>query len=409
MIGLIGFKTVQKTITNEERTLTPLFVFCADLHLEDGAWSSRPGIYGDAYYSFEQIVDYCIEHRLPLILGGDVLEKKSNSARPIARLFEGLSRMRDVRVPVYYIQGNHEYDRNAPWLSAHDWPIYMHEARFDINGAKVAGFDWLPRGDIQAAFTRVSQNTDILVTHQVWKDFMGNLGRTDCELTDVHHVQTILNGDFHVTKTVTSSNAQGKTVTMLSPGSTCMQDMSESPDKFFFVIGRTPTTNEIVFTPVQLKTRRFLNYVVKDQDTLDALCSGQLVKDINAQLDETLPANINKPLVRIKFDKQLPDAYLRLMTAVGDFAHIACEAISEKYSTEKTATRDSAKNDLLSALADLVGEDSEAYKLSAALLVAEDAGKELDVQFSKHMTGELEDAALTVGSKELGTPQVSGM
>ena len=389
--------------------MTPLFVFCADLHLEDGAWSSRPGIYGDAYYSFEQLVDYCIEHALPLILGGDVLEKKSNSARPIAKLFEGLSRMRDAGVPVYYIQGNHEFDRNAPWLSAHDWPIHMHEARFDINGAKVAGFDWLPRGDIQAAFTRVPQNTDILITHQVWKDFMGNLGRTDCELTDVHHVQTILNGDFHVTKTVTSANAQGKTVTMLSPGSTCMQDMSESPDKFFFVIGRIPTTNAIAFTPVQLKTRRFLNYVVKDQDTLDALCAGQLVKDINAQLDDTLPANINKPLVRIKFDKQLPDAYLRLITAVGDFAHIACEAISEKYSTDKTSTRNSAKNDLLSALADLVGEDSEAYKLSAALLVAEDAGKELDVQFSKHMSGEPNDAALTVGSEELGTPQVPSM
>lgn len=386
--------------------MTPLFVFCADLHLEDGAWSSRPGIYGDAYYSFEQIVDYCIERRLPLILGGDVLEKKSNSARPIAKLFDGLTRMRSAGVPVYYIQGNHEYDRNAPWLSAHDWPIYMHEASFDINGVKVAGFDWLPRGEIQEAFARVPQNTAILITHQVWKDFMGNLGRTDCELTDVHHVETVLNGDFHVTKTVESTNAQGKLITMLSPGSTCMQDMSESPDKFFFVIGRIPTTGKVVFTPIQLRTRRFLNYVVKDQDTLDALCSGQLVKDITAQLDDTLPAHINKPLVRIKFDKQLPDAYLRLMTAVGDFAHIACEVINEKYTTAKTATRDSAKNDLLSALADLAGEDSAAYSLAAALLGAEDAGKELEVQFAKHMSGEFNDAALAVGSEELGTPSV---
>jgi len=255
----------------------------------------------------------------------------------------------------------------------------------------------------------VPSDTDILITHQVWKDFMGNLGRTDCELTDVHHVQTVLAGDFHVTKTVESTNAQGKPIKMLSPGSTCMQDMSESPEKFFFVIGRIPTTGEIVFTPVQLKTRRFLNYVVKDQELLDSLCAGQLVKDINAQLDETLPANINKPLIRIKFDKQLPDAYLRLITAVGDFAHIACEAINEKYNTARATTRDSAKNDLLSALADLIPEDSEAYKLAAALLVAEDAGKELDVQFSKHMTGELEDAALTAGSEELGTPQVSSM
>ena len=391
--------------------MTPLFVFCADLHLEDGAWSSRPGIYGDAYYSFEQIVDYCIEHRLPLVMGGDILEKKQNLARPIAKLCAGLTKMQDEELEVFYIQGNHEYDRNAPWLSVHPWPTHLHNhsAPRNIRGAQVYGLDWLPRGDIQNALAAVPPDTEILITHQVWKDFMGNLGRTDCELTDVYHVTTVLNGDFHVTKTVTSANAQGKTVTMLSPGSTCMQDMSESPDKFFFVIGRIPTTGEIVFTPIQLRTRRFLNYVVKDQDTLDALCAGQLVKDINAQLDDTLPANINKPLIRIKFDKQLPDAYLRLITAVGDFAHIACEAINEKYNTAKTATRDSAKNDLLSALADLVGEDSEAYKLAAALLVAEDAGKELDVQFSKHISGEPNDAALTVGSEELGTPQVPSM
>lgn len=394
--------------------MTPLFVFCADLHLEDGAWSSRPGIYGDSYYSFQQIVDYCVARKLPLILGGDVLEKKSNSARPIAKLCEGLTQMQSAGVPVYYIQGNHEFDRNAPWLSVHPWPVHMHWNTVNINNVKVFGLDWLPRGaesgGIQHALAAIPPDTDILITHQVWKDFMGNVGRTECELTDVHHVDTVLAGDFHVTKTVESRNAQDKPITMLSPGSTCMQDMSESPEKFFFVIGRIPTTGKIVFTPIQLRTRKFLNYVVKDQDTLDALCSGQLVKDINAQLDETLPGHINKPLVRIKFDKQLPDAYLRLITAVGDFAHIACEAISEKYNTARSsAQRDSAKNDLLSALADLAGEDSEAYKLAAALLTAEDATKELDVQFSRHMNGEPNDAALAVGSEELGTSPVPSM
>jgi hypothetical protein len=390
--------------------VTPLFVFAADTHLEDGAWSTRPGIYGDAYYSFEQTVDYCIEHDLPLILGGDVLEKKSNSARPIAKLFEGLTRMQHRGVPVYYIQGNHEYDRNAPWLSAHVWPIHMHEASFDINGAKVCGFDWLPRGDIQEAFTRVPQNTDILITHQVWKDFMGNLGRTDCELTDVHHVQTVLAGDFHVTKTVTSVNAQGKTVTMLSPGSTCMQDMSESPEKSVFVIGRVPTTGEIVFTPIHLRTRRFLNYVVKDQDTLDSLCAGQLIKDINAQLDDTLPAHINKPLVRVKFDKNLPDAYLRLLTAVADAAHLFCDALTDRNNPERqAANRVASKNELAGVIAELVGADTAAYKLATSLLQTENIAKELDVQFSSYMNKENTDAALEVGSSELGAPPLSSV
>lgn len=390
--------------------MEPLFVFAADLHLEDGAWSTRPGIYGDSYYSFEQIVDYCIEHDLPMIMGGDVLEKKSNSARPIAKLCEGLSRMQHRGVPVYYIQGNHEYDRNAPWLSVHPWPIYMHEKSFDIRGVKVCGFDWLPRGDIQEAFTRLPTNTDILITHQVWKDFMGNIGRSECELTDVHHVQTVLAGDFHVTKTAESTNAQGKPIKMLSPGSTCMQDMGESPEKFFFVIGRAPTTGEIVFTPIQLRTRKFLNYVVKDQETLDALCAGQLLKDIDGQLDATLPAHINKPLVRIKFDKNLPDAYLRLLTAVGESAHLFCDALTDKTGSSRTSTnRVAAKNELVSVLAELVGEDTEAYKLATSLLQTENIAKELDAQFSSYMNKENTDAALEVGSQELGAPPISSV
>lgn len=375
--------------------MKPLFVFCADLHLEDGAWSSRPGIYGDSYWSFEQIVDYCIEHTLPLILGGDVLEKKSNSARPIAKLCEGLSRMQAADMPVFYIQGNHEFDRNAPWLSVHPWPVHIHGKAVIIdpqdNEVKVHGLDWLPRGEIQEALKQVDADTDILITHQVWKDFMGNLGRTDCELTDVYHVTTVLNGDFHVTKSITGTNSQEKMVTMLSPGSTCMQDMSESPDKFFFVIGVT-SAGHIVFTPRPLKTRRFLDYVVKDQETLDALCAGGLRQAISDLLDPALPEYINKPLVRIKFDKQLPDAYLRLVTAVGDLAHIACEAISEKYSTVKPQTRDSTKNDLLTAVADLLGSSDAAYTLANALLNSADPVKECELLFHKHMNGEPADA-----------------
>lgn len=381
--------------------MQPLFVFCADLHLEDGAWSSRPGIYGDAYYSFEQIVDYCIEHKLPLILGGDILEKKQNLARPIAKLCHGLTRMQNANVLAYYIQGNHEFDRNAPWLSVHPWPIHLHDTGVMFGDFNVYGLDWHPKGEIQEAFqTLVPEDTDILITHQVWKDFMGEIGRTECELTDVHHARVVLAGDFHVTKDVQGVNAQGRPIRMFSPGSTAMQDMSESPDKFFFVVGAEG--GNIVVEPVQLKTRRFANYVVKDIETLDRLCAGQLVKDIQA-MNADLPPDIAKPLIRIRFDKRLPDAFLRLTTAVSHFAHIACEAINEKSNTRSTANRELSKNDLITAVADLLGDTSDAYKLAAALLNSPDPVKEFDAQFSKYV-GELDDATLETGSPELGTP-----
>jgi hypothetical protein len=393
--------------------VTPLFVFCADLHLEDGAWSTRPGIYGDAYYSFQQIIDYCIEHRLPLIMGGDILEKKQNLARPIAKLCAGLTRMQEENLDVFYIQGNHEFDRHAPWLSIHPWPTHIHGVSFRVGpdaGVLVHGLDWLPKGDIQEALKTVPENTDILITHQVWRDFMGDVGRTECELTDVHHVQLVLAGDFHITKVVESVNAQGKPIRMLSPGSTAMQDMGEQPAKFFFVISEH--NGKITFEAQQLKTRGTLSYVVKNAELLDDLCGGMLSKEIAALIEYAKANNyhpdIHKPLARVKFDKRLPDAYLRLMTAVGDNAHMFCEAINDRAVAKQSGTRDAAKNDLLSALADLVPETSAAYRLAAALLRAEDPTKELDIQFSNFVE-DTSDAIVETGSPELGASPLSGV
>lgn len=387
--------------------MTPLFVFTADLHLEDGAWSSRPGIYGDAYFSFAQIIDYCVEHRLPLILGGDVLEKKSNSARPIAKLCEGMSRMQRANVPVYYIQGNHEYDRNAPWLSVHDWPQHMHKTTVTIGGYSVYGLDWLPRGEIQEAFKEVPSGTHILITHQVWEDFMKGLGRTECSISDVHNVRTVLAGDFHVTTQIEGINADGLRTEMLSPGSICMQDCSENPNKYFFVINAA-SMGGFNFEPVQLQTRPFAKYTVTDQETLDQLCAGALAADI-AALERISPPgthhDIRKPIVRIKFDKQLPDAFLRLTTAVGESCHLFCEALPDKGQAERAAaSRSSSRNDLLAALVELLGEDSDAYKLAAALVAAEDPAKELETIYTTHQAEEAPNAAVTFGSPELGAP-----
>ena len=388
--------------------MQPLFVFCADLHLEDGAWSSKSAIYGDAYYSFEQIVDYCVANNLPLILGGDILERKQNQARPIAKLCHGLSRMQTAQLNVYYIQGNHEYDRNAPWLSIHPWPIHLHDTGVQLGDADVGiwGLDWLPKGEIQEALKAVPADTDILITHQVWKDFMGNIGRTECELTDVHHVQVVLSGDFHVTKVAEGVNAQGQPIKMLSPGSTAMQDMGEDQHKSFFVI--CEHEGEIVFEPKKLNTRGALNYVVKDIETLDQLCAGGFSKDI-ADLVATAQArqyhpDIHKPLVKVKFDKRLPDAFMRVTTAIGESAHLFCEALTDKGGSRSGQTKETVRNDLLTALADLLDGNTDAYNLAAALLRAEDPNKECESQFNTFVKEEQADATAETGSEELGSP-----
>lgn len=382
-----------------------LFVFTADTHLEDGAWSTRPGIYGDAYCSLEQIVTFCLKRQLPLVLGGDVLEKKNNSARPIAMLCEQMSRMQAADLPVFYIQGNHEYDRNAPWLSVHPWPKHLHSLPVTLSGTTFYGLDWLPRGEIQQAFSAIPPTVDILITHQVWDEFMKGLGRIECVLPDVHHARVILNGDFHPTKEVSGVGAQGQQIRMLSPGSTCMQDCSESPDKHFFVISRD-TAGEIVFEPQQLETRNFLDYQVRDQAMLDELCAGGLAATIAALPKKRAP--IDKPIVRVKFDKNLPDAFLRLTTAAGEACHFFCEALPERRGeAAKAQGRSGTRNDLLAALVELLGEDTQEYKLAAKLVSAEEPGPELEAFFKAFFTEETAHAVAETGSPELGASPVS--
>jgi len=358
----------------------PAFVFCADTHLADGAWTSRPAIYGDAYYSFAQIADYCIQHKLPLILGGDVLEKKSNAARPIAMLCRELSRLQAENVPVYYIQGNHEYDRNAPWLSVHPWPQHIHKRAVEIGGVRVYGLDWLPKGDIQTALSEIPADTEILITHQVWQDFMKNVGRTECSLTDVHHAKIVLAGDFHVTETVVGVNAQNQPTVMLSPGSTCMQDISEASDKYFFELIRR-SNGELYCGNKQLKTRRFSSYTVKDAETLDRLCAGEFTSAIQDMTLDTLPEEIRKPLIRVKFDKRLPDAHLRISTAIGESAHLFCDALVDKSRGEEETNRAVTKNDLVLTLEELMREAPESLQVAMMLLNSDSPAADLEKHF----------------------------
>jgi hypothetical protein len=374
-----------------------LFVFCADTHLADGAWTSRPAIYGDSYYSLQQIVDYCVAAKLPLVIGGDVLDVKRNYATPVQKLCAQMDRMAAAQLPVWYIQGQHELDRSVTWMSVHPWPKHVNKQSFTIGDVKLYGIDWLPRNDIQAAFKEVPPDTDILITHQVWQNLMKNIGRPECSLADVHNVTTVLTGDFHVTVIETAPNAQGVLTQLVSPGSTCMQDISECPDRFFYVIRRAG--NGFNAIKRQLVTRRFKAYTITEQSALDALCAGGFAADIKSMFGG-LPAEIDKPLIRVKFDKRIPDAHIRISTAIGDAAHLFCDPIVDKSRNGDETNRTVVQNDLISVISELLRDSPAALVLAEALLRAEQPVVELEKQFAQFQSQqETSDAAVAARSE----------
>ena len=92
-------------------------------------------------------------------------------------------------------------------------------------------------------------------------------------------------------------------------------------------------------------------------------------------------------------------------------AHLFCEALADKNAETQTKNhnRDGARNDLLSALSDLLGADSEEYRLADRLVRAEDPGKELEAFFKAFFTEEAPRAIVEIGSSELGTPSPSSV
>lgn len=375
--------------------MSALFVFAADLHLCDRLWVGRPGIHGDAYFSFEQIVDHCVAAQLPLILGGDILDKERNFARPIQVLCQQLSRMADARLPVYYIQGQHERNYDATWLGIHPWPTHAHKQSFEINGCKIYALDWCPRNEILNELAAVPPDTEILICHQVWKDLMGNIGRPECSLADVHHVVDVLTGDFHVTTIVEGPNAQGQRAKLVSPGSTCLRSVNEAADKHFYEVRRPCSQKEFDYVVCDLRTRPLKAYTVNSQAELDSLCCGQLLQDINA-MAIGLPENIGKPIVRIKYAAALPDAFLRLSTAIGEAAHLFCDPIVEKSRAAPKSVNNAS--DLVSTVVDLLGEDTPHAHIARALLSVEDPTAELERRFAAFKTKETASATAESGS-----------
>lgn len=378
--------------------MSALFVFAADLHLCDRLWVGRPGIFGDAYFSFEQIIDHCIAQRLPLILGGDILDKERNFARPIQVLCRQMDRMAEVQLPVYFIQGQHERNYDATWLGVHPWPQHVHKQQFDIAGCKIYALDWSPRNEIQDSLAAVPADTEILICHQVWKDLMGNIGRPECAIADVHHVKDVLTGDFHVTTIVEGNNADGHRTRLVSPGSTCLRSVNEAADKHFYEIHRADKDSSgadlFEYVTCNIKTRPLKAYVVNSQADLDSLCCGQLLQDINA-MAVGLPENIGKPVVRIKYVASLQDAYLRLSTAIGEAAHLFCDPIVEKNRAAPKSVN--TATDLVSAVVEILGDDTPHAEIARALLSVEDPAAEIERRFTRFQTKE--DASATAESR----------
>ena len=349
--------------------MTPFLVIASDLHLRPQTWVKHPELRGDAYCALQQIVDLCLQRGLPLLLLGDIFDSARPDSQSVQFFVEQMQRLHAANLHVAYVQGNHDY-ATPPWPDVAKLK-HLNRQLDHIGPCLFYGLDYTT--DPAAAFQQIPEAANVLVAHQAWAEIQ-SVGHTDAKAPDLPaNIRIVLTGDYHMTGLYTGTNSAGLPVTFLSPGSTCLQALNEPPDKYCYLMSWTYDRPE--FELHQLKSRPLFRMRVATADELDATCASLR----SPPTQQLVPAEISRPIARVQYRDDLPDAFERLVTAAGDNWHLFPEPqrVVEDVVIDMTVTPAGAFEGLLTALPHVEPEGTAVYEATRRLLQAVDVQTEL--------------------------------
>lgn len=364
----------------------PIAIIASDTHCVPHAWVGRPGLAGDAYHAFKQVVSAAIKQKLPLILAGDIIDMQDPPAETAQFLRKQFDRMEREKLDVLYVLGNHEITEPS-WLAAvHDWPRCLHRSTVQLAGYQLTGLNFTPYEQLQAELDHVKPGTDILVCHQAWVELMGTLCRTDGSLAQVPYARLTITGDYHKFEQLKILNANGKPMRVLSPGSTVQTEITETEPRLYHIlyddlsIKSVDIVHRVQIEPpvlqVEVDLQRFMSDV--DSQIAEAVKEGEQLR---------LPEQLLKPIIRVTYNVTIPNVYQRLKNAIGDKAHFFRKEIRpeppEKAAKQKKL-RDAVKAGLIGCLSEVVPDvDGPLYKNTRALLEAAQRGEKPELTLQR--------------------------
>ncbi len=139
----------------------------------------------------------------------------------------GLQALLRNKIKVFFTQGQHEY-QEIPWALLATGCQHVHKQAFQICGVNFYGLDYMPEAELQEAIKQIPPETTVMVMHQVWSDFMGDIAKPQGSFADLPaHVKLLITGDFHETHNFTTDAG----LTVLSPGSSHLRSIqNHEPD-----------------------------------------------------------------------------------------------------------------------------------------------------------------------------------
>jgi len=337
-----------------------MIYFMADIHLTKYNWTHRKDIEGDSYRALQEACSVIIEDTAAdksVIIAGDIFDTKRVDGESLLCFFTNMKRLWDLKIPVYYIQGNHDLNTTPipdiiQEFIADDLLIHIHDKEVTIDGFTIRGLDYMPRADLLEAI-EVVPACDYLVLHCAFEHLLGFEGAYQLTLDDLpSHVQNVLVGDIHIPDVTKTRKG-----VCVSPGPLHACQVSQDQTKCIVKISEDKP--EFVPLPNQ---RCIFRYVVKDI----AQCS-----EVESEIAEILTRGYItiKPIIDIKYAIDLSE---EMTTLIAKYAN-DCLFFIKGSAQKELAVEEAAiyeRTTLFGCLASVMDpeEESEKYDFMQELL-----------------------------------------
>ena len=381
---------IRYNTTNQRSYMKPILVFCADLQARESAYRSVKELKGDDIYALSQVVEYCYQQQVPLIMGGDQVDSPTISDEHTVEIRKQL-----LKIPAknnWYVDGNHEKGFKRLSLeggnaaAAHN----LEGTRINIGPYSVTGYNWRTRRQWEALLEEQELvSSDILVLHGFASQVVPSLGLPpdeaplcdmDLEWFDGKY-KLVLMGDIHKEWEWTGP----KGTRFMYSGSMWMHRLGEPEEKSFIAVN-----DDLTVTRVPLVCRPFIRAdFISDSD----------VKSVKAWVKKA-KTHSHIPSMITFMGGQLNRMHLNISSTITAEISAELEALKkEAFVFEKVDTshdRDltevkgslSEKLDLTTALSQLLDiKDSEQLQAMDFIKQAMEIGFEEAINHCKEKTG----------------------
>lgn len=260
-------------------------IITADWHIKhkNRIWVHNKDIINDLVIAIEQIKKIIVDTNANMILlAGDIFDSNTTSSYGLDLILNFINHCKKNNVKIKYIQGQHDM-ADPPLLTTIDeYCEFVHNKVFYFDDIPIVGLDY----SSQVIAPEVKGK--ILVTHQTWREFLPMVGNYNLELEWLPKI--IISGDYHANMIVKNNNRM-----LISPGSIIPQGIDELGDKYVMLF------NARSFSQIKLTTRIFKVIEIKDKEAYQ-----KVYEDIsdNIYVDNTLPEEIRKPVLIIKYNPE---------------------------------------------------------------------------------------------------------